>query len=399
MNAFRLFGVFLVLTSFCLRSEASAARSSRHHGHKQGVVHQKTVRPPDPVITDSSSEAAWRRKLQWIYRDTNFSAYRDALLRPLFKLEEFGPGHLFKRGSFVEVTFPRGRPLHEYAFEVESLCVATGIHVVEGHEFDPPEEHVEYTLQSGSSPPLALRLLLGKAVKAGSAHMALVVVSLDSVNGSGAERLLAFPASLTLALAAGDSSPVAAHWMHLPEGKEALLELPMEPSNYPYLKPGPGALFIHHSRPELERLMQSRLKAYTTAKGFATKFGDRAIENRPLLENVFRFANQHSLVFLDLTRSPRSLTAQVALQTGAIAFSARIQEPDSGEKFEAEFLRRCDLAGKTGEGIWVLRYFPGLPRLLEQFLIKNQAHFDEIGLTWVPLSTLHRGKSTAFSTR
>ena len=392
MKAFRLFGVFLVLACFCVRGEASAARSSRHHARKQGVSRQKTVRPPEPVITDSTSEAAWRKKLPWIYRDTNFAAYRDALLRPLFKLEDFGPGHLFKRGSFVEVTFPRGRPLHEYAFEVESLCVATGIHVVEGHEFDPPEEHLEYTLQSGSSAPLSLRLLLGKAVKAGSARMALVVISLDSVRDSAMKRLLSFPVPITLTLAAGDSSPVPAHWMHLPEGKEALLELPMEPANYPYLKPGPGALFIHHTRAEVERLMQVRLKRYPTASGFATTFGDRAIENRPLLENVFRFTQKRSLVFLDLTTSPRSLTAQTGLQTGAVTFSARIQEPDSGDRFESEFLRRCDRAGKTGEGVWVLRYFPSLPGLLEQMMIRNKAHFEEIGLEWVTLGNLHRAK-------
>jgi polysaccharide deacetylase 2 family uncharacterized protein YibQ len=388
MKAFPCFGVFALLLSGWLSREAFAAKAPLHHPlRKHGgsrVVH------PEPVITDSSSEAAWRKKLPWLYRDSAFSIYRDTLLRPLFKRHGLGPGNLLKRGGFVEAVFPRGRPLREYACEVESLSVARGVRVEEGHEFDPPQERVEYTLQAASGAPFPLRLTLGNTLLAGSVRMALVVISLDSVGNAAAKRLMTFPVSLTFAISTGDSSSIPARWANVPSDKEILLELPMEPANYPYVKPGPGALFIHHARAEVERLMNARLKACPAAGGFATIYGDRAIENHPLMENVFRFTATRSLLFLDLTGSSRSLTASVALETGAIAFSARIHEPDSGQKFEAELLRRCNLAGRTGEGIWVLRYFPGLPALLENLLGKNQRHFEEMGLEWVPLRALRR---------
>ena len=367
--------------------------STRHkHTHTRGVARKVQ---PEPVITDSSSDLAWRKKLPWLYRDSALTVYRESVLRPLFKEYSLGPGKLSRQGGFVQVVFPRGKPLHEYAYEVESLCEQAHIRVLEGEEFDPPTEKLEYHLQVDSAEPFALRLSLGKNILAGSAHMALVVVSLDSVKDSAARQLLQLPFPLTLAIAAGDSSPVPARWMHLPPDKEALLELPMEPANYPYVRPGPGALFIHYSKSEVERLLKAKLKSYPGATGFASTFGDRAIENRPLLENALGFMATHSLIFLDLTGSPRSLSVSVAQQTGGIVYASRVQEPDSAGKLEVQLLLRCDRAAKTGEGIWVLRYFPGLPGILESLLNKNRDHFEEEGLTWSTLSSVQGSSNDA----
>jgi len=397
MRFFLRFAVGVLFFTLGMGLPAIAGSVSSGHNSKHLKPHHGIARKvqPEPVITDSTSDLAWRKKLPWLYRDSALSVYRESVLRPLFKEYGLGPGRLSRHGEFVEAVFPRGKPLHEYAYEVEALCGPARIHVLQGEEFDPPEEKVEYRLQVDSAAPFALRLSLGKDILPGSTRMALVIVSLDSVNDSAARQLLALPFSLTLAIAAGDSAPVPARWMRLPPDKEALLELPMEPSNYPYVKPGPGALFIHYSRSEVEGLLKAKLKSYPAARGFATTFGDRAIENRPLLENAMEFMAERSLIFLDLTGSPRSLSASIALQTSGIVYTAHIQEPDLGDKFEAELLHRCDLAVKTGEGIWVLRYFPGLPNLLESLLNKNRDHFQELGLEWSTLSALRDSFSVA----
>ena len=84
-----------------------------------------------------------------------------------------------------------------------------------------------------------------------------------------------------------------------------------------------------------------------------------------------------------------SFTASVAFEASAVAYVARIQEPDAtGKILEAEMLRRCERAGKTGEGIWVLRYFPGLPNHLQRLIEKNGKQLNEIGLQWVTLGAL-----------
>lgn len=384
----RFFWLLITLMSGWICNPVFAAKPTHKHIASK---HRVRVKTPEPVIKDSTSEAWWRKKLPWFYRDTGLSVYRDTLIRPLFKKYALGTENLFKRGGFIEAVLPRGRSLQEYAWDFEALCGQTGIRVLEGHEFDPPEEKLEYQLQSGSFPPFPLRLTLGKTVLAGSARMAFIMIGLDTLTESAAKKLLEFPFPLTFVLKAGDSTPIPAHWVHLPPDKEVMLELPMEPVNYPYIRPGPGALFIHQKPAEMKALMKARLKAYPSAKGFATTFGDRAIENRPLLENVLHFTTDHNLIFIDLTASPRSLTASLALQTGASVFSARVQEPDSAvEQFEAVLLKRCERASKTGEGIWVLRYFPALPGILGKALSRNREYFTGIGLEWVTVVALRK---------
>lgn len=378
--------IFLVLFSACFGAVNAAARPTSKHKHKTAAVH---VSKPEGPILDSTSEAAWRKKTAWLYRDSALSLYREALIRPLAVENHLGPGSMSRRGGFVEMAFPRGRPLHEYAYQVESRCVQAGFRILEGREFDPPEEKIEYHLITASGDTLALRLTVGKGIIPGAARMAIIVVTLDSVSDADAKKLLASRLPLTLAVPV-DSDGVAARWKNLPFDKKALLELPMEPSKYPYVRPGPGALFIHHSEKEIEKLLVERVKLYPEARGFATTFGDRAIENRPLVTSVFKFAREKSLLFFDLTASSRSLTNSVALQTAAEAYTVRIQEPNDEVKVESELLRRCDLAGRTGEGVWVLRYSPQLTDLLEKLLAKNQAHFAELGLQWVTVDGLHR---------
>ena len=388
MRLFHRFTLFLLLISIGNIHPAFAAKHPVHSGSSKGRKIQKPIRP-DPAIVDTNSEAYWRKKLPWLYRDTGLVVYRESVILPLLKRHGLRPVNLAKRGGFVELTLPKGRPLHEYAYEAESLSQVSGIRVLEGHEFDPPEAKVEYSLQSASGSSCALRLLLGKNLLAGASRMAIVVVSLGTVSDEESKSLLAFPEALTLAIPGDDSTGVRSCWWNLPSNKQAFLELPMEPSGYPYVKPGRGALFIHHSRSEVEKLLQARQNLYPSAAGFATTFGDRAIENRPLLENILRYTSAHSKVFLDLTSSSRSFTATVAFEASAVAYVARIQEPDAtGKILEAEMLRRCERAGKTGEGIWVLRYFPGLPNHLQRLIEKNGKQLNEIGLQWVTLGAL-----------
>jgi polysaccharide deacetylase 2 family uncharacterized protein YibQ len=339
---------------------------------------------------DTTDDKAWRKRYPWLFRDSTLAPYRDLLLRRFLNEQGSGLRGLRKHAGFLEAVVPRGRPVHEAAWAFETLCAAIGMQILQGRELDPPGERVEYRVQAGAAAPMTLRISLGKVAQAGTVRLALVLIGLDSVRGDAARRLLDFPIPLTLVVSAGDSSPPAAHWGPFPTGKEMLLELPMEPSSYPYVKPGPGALFIHHGREDVERLMGAKLRRFPEAKGFATTFGDRAIENRPLLENVMRFAARRSRVFLDLTESPRSLTASASLKTGAAARIAHVQDLQGAKALDAELARRCALAQKAGEGIWVLRYSRTLPTHLERLLGGYTERFEEMGLEWVAISGLRQ---------
>ena len=163
----------------------------------------------------------------------------------------------------------------------------------------------------------------------------------------------------------------------------------MEPASYPYIKPGPRALFIDFSRDQAEEVLRERLDAYPEARGFATVLGDRAIENPQLMESALGFIASRSLVFLDLTASPRSLTTAISVKTGAESFAARVQEGNSDAILQAELLRRVNLAKKSGEGVWLVKHAPGLPARVAALLRREQKLFADLGLRWAPLSRLH----------
>jgi len=383
MRIFRRLGIFVVITGLLI---SLGYFSGRIKFPKKASPSSVPISKPDPA-----GEKEWRKRLPQLFNDSVPPAVREGVLFALLRLQGLGPRNLRPGPGFWEVILPKGKPIHAYAYEAESLITAAGLELEEGRELEPPGERVEYRIRTGAPSSIAIRLSLGSAFRAGSVRMALVIIAVPGSDAGIAGRATNAPIPMTYALSASDTSPVAAEWAVSPTfPKEVLLELPMEPSEYPFIKPGPGALFIHHSRVEIEKLMAKRLKRFPDAGGFATGFGDRAIGNRPLMESVLGFTAAHSLLFLDLTESPRTLVPILAPRLGAVAFSARVLELQSEAKLEEEMARQCALAEKTGGGVWVVRYSRGLPDQIARLIRKHQPRFAEMGLEWVTLSSLHR---------
>lgn len=334
-------------------------------------------------------EPAWRKANPWLYKRAEYEPFRDALILPLARAGALGPRSVKRRGSLVEVRFPAGRPMHEYAYELESLSARAGLVVVEGRETG--NDQVEYRLADARGRSLTLRLVLGDNALPGSVRMALVIIGLGNASEEDLRAWLEFEEAVTLVLP--DTSALLARFKaREPELRhDIFVELPMEPSTYPYVKPGPRALFIDYSRDQAEGVLRARLEAYPKARGFATTHGDRAIENPQLMESVLDFMASRSLVFLDLTGSRLSQTAALSQKSGAESFSARAQVAGSEGKLEAELDRRVARAQKSGEGIWVLRHSPGLPRTLARLFGRRAEAFGELGLMWAPLGELRRG--------
>ncbi len=386
MRVYRRLGLF---TLFTLALLGAGYWSGKWFPHSSTLA-DKNSSVPAIVSLDSSEISSIRKQCPWLFKNPAFDPYRSTLILPL--LREMGGGIRSLKQSLgvVELVYPKGQPLYEWAWHLESLCQRAGIKVMEGREFTPLGQKALYQLQASSGPPLALRIVQGNSIRAGATRMALVLVGLGKVDGLELQNLLAFPMPMTLVVPAGDSIPASVRWGQLPKFKETLLELPMEPFAYPYLNPGNGAIFIHHSKTEVEQLIRIKLQRLPQAKGFATTFGDRAIENRPLLENILGFLAEQSMLFLDLTGSPRSLTASVAQKTGVQSYSIRIKETPNLKILESELARNCALAEKAGERIWVLSYSPSLLSNLTLLLEEHQAQFEEAGLEWVTFSSLRK---------
>jgi len=325
--------------------------------------------------------------------DTTGTVWDRKLLRPLRKAHHLEAAALRYRGKKVRALLPKGLPLHEYAMTIERICERNGITRVSAIERRGPPLAAEYVLALGGD-TLHLYATLGKAARPGSARLALVFNRLDSVSLLDADRLKNLPIAVNLIVNPYNQNPALMALGRPDDNLEVLLEQPMEPVAYPFINPGKQALYIHFNDLQVRQTVEAGLNLLPTAKGLATRFGDRAIENRPLLRRLFAVTGPRHLQVLDLTGSPRSLCRDVAAETGAPCRSATVFSDSNA--IEMELARKTVLAGKTGEAIWVISFaHSSLPKLLAAIAL-HEPEFEAIGLQFVPLSSLaRRNEATA----
>jgi polysaccharide deacetylase 2 family uncharacterized protein YibQ len=99
-------------------------------------------------------------------------------------------------------------------------------------------------------------------------------------------------------------------------GHEVLLDLPMEPNNFPRSDPGPYTLLTTLSVNEnLDRLdwVMARAGGYV---GFATFQGSRFVTSDELLRPILEVLKRRGLMFLDSRSTSRSLAAAAAADIG-----------------------------------------------------------------------------------
>ena len=96
------------------------------------------------------------------------------------------------------------------------------------------------------------------------------------------------------------------------DGHEVLLQVPMEPFDYPDNDPGPQTLLTSlDAEQNIDRLhwLMSRFQGYV---GIANYMGARFTASEQALAPVLREAAKRGLIYLDDGSSPRSLAGQIA---------------------------------------------------------------------------------------
>ncbi len=143
-------------------------------------------------------------------------------------------------------------------------------------------------------------------------RIAIVVGGLGIGGGTTAEAIGKLPESITLAFApyGGELSRWAARARG--SGHEIMLQLPMEPFDYPDNDPGPQTLLSNLSPEQnIDRLhwMLSRMQGYV---GVTNYMGARFTSNETMLGAVLRDVGKRGLLYLDDGSSPRSVATKSA---------------------------------------------------------------------------------------
>ncbi|ANK99717.1 polysaccharide deacetylase protein [Rhizobium sp. N621] len=143
-----------------------------------------------------------------------------------------------------------------------------------------------------------------------------IVVSGLGLSQTGTQRAIAeLPEEITLAFAASGNS--LQRWMQEARrgGHEILLQVPLEPFDYPANDPGPETLLT--SKPVARNIenLHKAMGEITNYTGIMNYLGGRFLSDPAAMEPVMRDIGKRGLLFLDDGTSAQSKTADVAKGT------------------------------------------------------------------------------------
>jgi len=170
------------------------------------------------------------------------------------------------------------------------------------------------------------------------------------------------------------------------KGKEVILHLPMEPHNYPKIKPGEGVLLQKMDEEELLRQLSKDIEAVPYAKGVSNHMGSRLMEDPEKMKIILSELKRRKLFFLDSRTTPQTVGLEAAKFLGLKATERTLfldhSQNENDVKQQLEKLIQLSLS--TGKGIGIGHPHPSTIKSLKEMIPKMR----ERGIDIVPLSSL-----------
>jgi polysaccharide deacetylase 2 family uncharacterized protein YibQ len=227
-----------------------------------------------------------------------------------------------------------------------------------------------------------------EADRARAAKMPVIAIVIGGL-GVGAAKttdaIMKLPAAVTLAFTPYGSDPGKLTERARAQRHEILLQIPMEPFDYPDNDPGPQTLLTTlSSEQNLDRLYWhlSRFQGYA---GIANFMGGRFVVTDPVMQPIVREAAKRGLGFFDDGSAPRSVAASLAAGQ-AIPFSKADLSidavPTAGE-IDRALTKLEGLAKERGIAVGIAS---ALPISIERISVWVKA-LENHGIMLVPLTT------------
>lgn len=174
--------------------------------------------------------------------------------------------------------------------------------------------------------------------------------------------------------------------------RELVLQVPMEPEDYPRANPGPGTLLVNMPAGRIGRLTRDYLERAAPVAAVANLQGSFAAQDEPFMTAFYRELKRDGLSFLHLSPPPRSVARTLAANLG-VAYDepdailddeARGPGPKALARAWASILER---AQSRRQAVVLLRATPASVKWAEEALSGERLD----GVRIVPLSSvLHR---------
>jgi polysaccharide deacetylase 2 family uncharacterized protein YibQ len=215
--------------------------------------------------------------------------------------------------------------------------------------------------------------------------VAIVVGGLGVGAAKTIDAIMKLPSAVTLGFTPYGSDPGKLVERARAQRHEVLLEVPMEPYDYPDNDPGPQTLLTTiGAEQNIDRLYWhlSRFQGYV---GLANFMGSRFVAANAVMQPIIREAAKRGLGYLDDGSTPRSVAAQLA-EGQAMPFAKAdltIDSVPTSVEIDKALTRLEDLAKARGIAIGMAS---ALPVSIDRIAIWTKA-VESRGVMLVPLTT------------
>lgn len=169
------------------------------------------------------------------------------------------------------------------------------------------------------------------------------------------------------------------------EGRELLLHLPMEPKNYPSVKPGPGALLLSMDARKIRSVLARDLTRVKGVRGVNNHMGSSFTEDRGKMRVVLDELKKRNLFFVDSRTTRNTVALAMARKLGVPAARRRVFLDNNLEPraMEIQMERLLGMARHLGSAVGIGHPHRETYALLERYSRKIKARFH-----MVPVSEL-----------
>ena len=273
-----------------------------------------------------------------------------------------------------------GKAPREAAPEPDNAVVAAGIPPI-------PEAPTEPLIDPAKAPPEPVWLAYARPSDetADRPRIAIVIAGLG-LGRAATSAAIKLPGAVTLAFASHARD--LQQWIDLARaaGHEVLLDLPMEPEDYPAIDPGPQALLTSLSGSENAERLKWHLGRASGYVGVTHNMGSRFTASSDQMRPILSALKVRGLMFLDARTSANSVAASLATAIGLPrAINNRFLDTQASRTAIDRRLGEIErIARRVGFSVAVGHAYPVTIERLGRWL----QTLDEKSLVLVPVSAL-----------
>jgi polysaccharide deacetylase 2 family uncharacterized protein YibQ len=221
-------------------------------------------------------------------------------------------------------------------------------------------------------------------------RIAIQVTGLGLPGGPGSEAIAGLPAPVSVAYGAYGRNLQDGVTKARADGHEVLLQIPLEPTNYPSVDPGPHTLLTTLPPQENMKRLQWLMSRYTGYVGVTNHMGDKFESSTDSFVPVLEELKRRGLLYVDDGSAPDSSASKAANTIGLdySVVSVQIDGGQSAAEIEKQLAKLEETAKQQGTAIGVVRLKPASAKQLAAWASKLEGK----GLVLVPVSAAVRSQ-------